>query len=1229
MSLNAPPTQNSRFSVYHRTSWPFDDIDSATRFNDLVHKLTSSRDGGVAVFGAGASVPAGFPTWHRFHEKFLEHFQAEPASPIADPVISMLTDIDYHTSRDHDRSLGFIKSTFARHVDSVTPVVKSAQMAQSLKYYYTTNFDEILSLISDGEEIASYPDFEPLTARFVYLHGRASTAESVDKHLVIGRTGYELAYSDSYGAPVANKLQPLANYPLVFIGLSMADRWMAWSLEKIALAARYRQRRLHGLDISQVSQLDWYILDKAPLRDDTRRDQYKRSREELLAQFGITVIWYQDGGEGDPHRGVLEISQQIVRRSRELTVAEQSSGFVERLIEAEELAAVVMPTAHQVELAAGIVSGDPRIAATFLDRVDGVAWFEGLRDAGVLDPSPVIISHRGSQIAPRWHAWAFLRRLSAIAPNFIADFLSSIDTDNWMAIRAALDILETLEDDAGSRAALHLGKLSVRSLSVDTLLLYSIASTAVQLEAGGRSRTAAALVGATLLELAENESALSEGTAADFSNSVSTIVARSSDLFSTLRLALRSALNRRYEAPEEDRMSLTRPAIEHHRSNLIERSVVGLFIDVTRDALLEMVASEARESVVADLLQSEWPTERRVGIAHCFLNRSDLATHEATIITPENLTAQQLFHEMAKLISDCYSDLSSASIQVIRDFVMSLHEGTSELNKYEYALWAQVIPPHLLPVPPMDTERDDEYLDSRLFRGTFFSGVFSPGAPLDKQGFAECAAELSPGQLLDLVRNPEDRGIRVTWRHDASEMWTLLAEYAEDHSSLDPLLEITLGDLSNSQVWRAIEAMPDVAGSEMDKWESILDWTSHMASLAESHRLWPIGRLLVRIGELIPLPLVERLCEIAIQVIERTRRSAVEESEYAKDTLLGGFLNLPAGSAVQSLFEVLRRGFIEVDTSEVGEADIPVWFSTTVLMRLERDPIDLGIDAWIGLGRHFALLCERSPEAVAFVTRRMGMESPEHSAIAEAFWAGYLWAPFVSTDALIQLREAYWKSAAVIQRDGMLEDDLRDRFFQHIVIGTLREVRGFEEMILSTLSNRFAPTVRGAVASALGRAVREAADQPESSASKAAVTWLCMYWREHVDRVGGADGVYLAVYLRYLNDIRVSPADIERLIEASLGQADDSFDVRSIFLYLSNYIEDEPRLVLRLLRICVDWYLLHGDFWLDSGEVCDLLDRLVPIATGDPAFGDLVSGFAEIGLLSGDDLRRYLGQGLE
>ena len=105
------------------------------------------------------------------------------------------------------------------------------------------------------------------------------------------------------------------------------------------------------------------------------------------------------------------------------------------------------------------------------------------------------------------------------------------------------------------------------------------------------------------------------------------------------------------------------------------------------------------------------------------------------------------------------------------------------------------------------------------------SAVFTRrGAPLDDESFAERAAMLSSEELLALVRDPTAHGLRVTWRHSTSEMWSLLAEYTQSHDTLDPLLQIRPDDLQNRQVWRAIEAMVEIAGDDPTRWNKVLDW---------------------------------------------------------------------------------------------------------------------------------------------------------------------------------------------------------------------------------------------------------------------------------------------------------------------------------------------------------------------------------------------------------------------
>ena len=151
--------------------WPFDDADSLQRFSDLTQKLKEANDGGVAFFGAGASADVGFPTWAVFHKQFLAHCDAEPALEATDPVAALLTDVDYHTNRDQAKVLTFVKDVFAGPVAQRPPVVDLALRTQPFRYFYTTNFDEILFDAASGKEVSIYPDYRPLTAQFVYLHG--------------------------------------------------------------------------------------------------------------------------------------------------------------------------------------------------------------------------------------------------------------------------------------------------------------------------------------------------------------------------------------------------------------------------------------------------------------------------------------------------------------------------------------------------------------------------------------------------------------------------------------------------------------------------------------------------------------------------------------------------------------------------------------------------------------------------------------------------------------------------------------------------------------------------------------------------------------------------------------------------------------------------------------------------------------------------------------------------
>ena len=140
--------------------------------------------------------------------------------------------------------------------------------------------------------------------------------------------------------------------------------------------------------------------------------------------------------------------------------------------------------------------------------------------------------------------------------------------------------------------------------------------------------------------------------------------------------------------------------------------------------------------------------------------------------------------------------------------------------------------------------------------------------------------------------------------------------------------------------------------------------------------------------------------------------------------------------------------------------------------------------------------------------------------------------------------------------------------------------------------------------------------------------WFVRYWTGHTERFGGQDSRELANYLPWLSHLILPPTRVATLVEDALEQAEDSFEVDRTVEYLTGHVEAEPLTVLRLLDRCVEWYRLQGHCWLDKGEVRGLLDHLAPLTRAEAALPQVLDGFAELGVLSPDEVQRYLSGGV-
>ena len=208
----------------------------------------------------------------------------------------MRIDFEYHANRHPAEALNFIQVELGDSALAVPPVVTMVTETNAFRYFYTTNLDEVLAEAAADKPVAAYPDYLPLDAQVIYLHGRAATATSFDHDLVLGETAYTRAYGTMSSGLARTQVERLLPVPVLFIGFSMDDDDVMWTLRSVAESARRRATLAGGATSGVGEPVDWYALLPAPDRDELDRTALKAEKEKDLRAYGAHVIWYADGG---------------------------------------------------------------------------------------------------------------------------------------------------------------------------------------------------------------------------------------------------------------------------------------------------------------------------------------------------------------------------------------------------------------------------------------------------------------------------------------------------------------------------------------------------------------------------------------------------------------------------------------------------------------------------------------------------------------------------------------------------------------------------------------------------------------------------------------------------------------------------------------------------------------------------------------------------------------------
>lgn len=689
----------------------FASAESRSNFDCLVEYLKSSAV--TAIVGAGLSVPMK-PTWKVLYEEMQHEAGTTPLRSF-DGDLAPLDLADFRDAMGSERYLAVLRRRFGGVVSAYPDLYARLDETKGFHQIATTNYDEFLAAVavshSKTPDLAIYPELGNTDARYVYLHGRADTADSPTDLVVC-----EDDYARAYGTPGQSRqmLRALLNNTAVFIGSSLED---------LDLRVVLRERARLTIVASAPATGTLFAVLPAPrttpdqpdhlaaLEIDTRRFQ----------RFDVHPIYYpRDENHTQLRSLLLELRRLAGQRPREAL-------FLERAAQLDQLAPVESPTSEQVDEVVKLLRAVPELSHHFFSREDlATGWYEALRDSIIIPSATPPWDVRGGarQIA-LWPAASFMRGLAYDRPEAITELVDQLqETENWH-VRAVLGRAVAGLPTAELRKALPtLGKWLNDPQFSDSYIATRLAERLSSFTEVGDLDGAFDLLGVLLAPApprpsASNALILDEYWLSELTDALSQLVSAAPDAtYEFLKSRLGKAISSSDHS--EPSSSRWRKAIEDSPQELtLTDQSLHFLLDQTRNALNSLLQRDvnAGSVEVKRLLGSESPLFRRLGLSAAS-QHPEVIPHLSTPILSSEYFDNEYFHELAVLVHDQFAVLDDESKALIHSYIREFESQSPGEPDDEYqsrALWFRWRWLHLVPVDS-HTQEELEWWDEGLKR---------------------------------------------------------------------------------------------------------------------------------------------------------------------------------------------------------------------------------------------------------------------------------------------------------------------------------------------------------------------------------------------------------------------------------------------------------------------------------------------------------------------------------